>query len=119
LAGADLVDDGPCGRLGFLSYTGAATPLATSAIKVFHNPEATGAAADTSTGPPVADARVTSYSLPGAMDMDLLLRYDTANNKKLHKTMDQLRKVRADRRKAESAACGVEDHQTAAQSAQR
>jgi len=53
------------------------------------------------------------------MDMDLLLRYDTANNKKLHKTMDQLRKVRADRREAESAACGVEDHQTAAQSAQR
>jgi len=81
---------------------------------VFHNPEATGAAADTSTVPSVADARVTSYSLPGAMDMDLLLRYDTANNKKLHKTMDQ-----ADRREAESAACGVEDHQTAAQSAQR
>src|SRR5215471_3138952 len=78
LACADLVDDGPCCRLGFLSYTGAATPLATSAIKVFHSPEATGAAADTSTGPSVADARVTSYSLPGAMDMDLLLRYDTA-----------------------------------------
>jgi len=82
---------------------------------VFHNPEATGAAADTSTVPSVADARVTSYSLPRAMDMDLLLRYDTANNKKLHKTMDQLRKVRADRREAEAAACGVEDYQTAAQ----
>jgi hypothetical protein len=49
-----------------------------------------------------AAARVTSYSLPSATDMDLLLRYDTANNKKLHKTMDQLRQVQTDRRNAEA-----------------
>jgi hypothetical protein len=46
-----------------------------------------------------ADARVTGYSLPNDTDMDKLLRYDNTNNKKLHKTMDQLRQVQAYRRR--------------------
>ena len=46
-----------------------------------------------------ADARVPSYSLPNDTDMDKLLRYDNANSKKLHKTMDQLRQVQAYRRR--------------------
>ena len=61
-----------------------------------------------------ADARVTSYALPSATDLALLLRYDTPNDKKLHKTMDQLRKVQADRRKAEAASGDEGDDQTAA-----
>jgi hypothetical protein len=50
------------------------------------------------------DARVRSYTLPNAKDLDLLLRYATPNDKGLHKAMDQLRRVQADRRTAEAAA---------------
>jgi len=61
------------------------------------------------------DARVRSYTLPKAKDLDLLLRYDPANDKKLHKTIDLLRRVQADRRAAEAAAGAVGGDQPAAE----
>ena len=50
------------------------------------------------------DARVRSYMLPEGRDLDLVLRYEAAIDKKLHKVMDRLRQVQADRREAEAAA---------------
>ncbi len=50
------------------------------------------------------DARVRSYTLPNPRDLDLLLRYDTANDRKLHRAMRQLRQVQADRLAVEAAA---------------
>src|SRR5216684_4128408 len=50
------------------------------------------------------DARVRSYMLPEGRDLDLVLRYEAAIDKKLHKVMDRLRQVQADRRAAEAAA---------------
>jgi hypothetical protein len=50
------------------------------------------------------DARVRSYSLPNAKDLDLLLRYDTANDRKLHRAIRQLRLIQADRLGVEAAA---------------
>jgi hypothetical protein len=49
------------------------------------------------------DARVRSYMLPDGHDLDLVLRYEAAIDKKLHKVMDRLRQVQADRRAAEAA----------------
>jgi hypothetical protein len=51
-----------------------------------------------------ADARVRSYMLPEERDLDLVLRYEAAIDRKLHKVMDRLRQVQADRRAAEAAA---------------
>ena len=50
------------------------------------------------------DARVRSYMLPEGHDLDLVLRYEAAIDRKLHKVMDRLRQVQADRRAAEAAA---------------
>jgi hypothetical protein len=60
------------------------------------------------------DARVRSYTLPNAKDLDLLLRYATPNGKELHKAMDQLRRLQADRRRAEAAAGAAEGDQPSA-----
>jgi hypothetical protein len=61
------------------------------------------------------DARVRSYTLPNAKDLDLLLRYATPNDKGFHKAMDQLRRVQADRRAAEVAAGTAGGDQPAAE----
>ena len=50
------------------------------------------------------DARVRSQTLPNARDLDRLLRYDAANDRKLHRAIRQLRQIQADRRAAEAAA---------------
>jgi len=49
------------------------------------------------------DARVRSYMLPDGPDLDLVLRYEAAIDRKLHKVMGRLRQVQADRRAAEAA----------------
>jgi hypothetical protein len=61
------------------------------------------------------DARVRSYTLPNARDLDLLLRYDTANDRKLHRAIRQLRQIQADRRAAEAAADTAGDDRPAAE----
>jgi hypothetical protein len=60
------------------------------------------------------DARVRTYSLPNANDPDLLLRYDTANDRKLHRAIRQLRQVQADRLGVEAAAGATGGDQPAA-----
>ena len=50
------------------------------------------------------DARVRSYMLPDGPDLDLVLRYEAAIDRKFHKVMGRLRQVQADRRAAEAAA---------------
>ena len=41
--------------------------------------------------------------LPEGHELDLVLRYEAALDRKLHKVMDRLRQVQADRRAAEAA----------------
>jgi hypothetical protein len=48
------------------------------------------------------EARVQSYMLPEGHELDLVLRYEAALDRKLHKTMDRLGRVQADRRAAEA-----------------
>ena len=43
------------------------------------------------------EAKVRSYMLPVGPELDLVLRYEAALDRKLHKAMDQLRKIQADR----------------------
>jgi len=50
------------------------------------------------------DARIRSYTLPNAADLDLMLRYDTANNRKRYRAMTLLCQIQADRLAAEAAA---------------
>jgi hypothetical protein len=50
------------------------------------------------------DARVRSYMLPDGPDLDLVLRYEAAIDRKFHKVMGRLRQVQTDRRAAEAAA---------------
>jgi hypothetical protein len=61
------------------------------------------------------DARVRSYTLPNPRDLDLLLRYDTANDRKLHRAIRQLRQIQADRGAAEAAADTAGDDRPAAE----
>jgi len=49
------------------------------------------------------DARVRSFMLPEGHELDLVLRYEAALDRKLHKVMDRLRQIQADRRAAEAA----------------
>jgi len=59
-------------------------------------------------------ARVRSYMLPEGHELDLVLRYEAALDKKLHKVMDRLRQVQADRRAAEAADAAGGDQPAAA-----
>jgi hypothetical protein len=44
--------------------------------------------------------------LPEVHELDLVLRYEAANDRKLHRVMDRLHQVQADRRAVEAAAAG-------------
>jgi hypothetical protein len=59
------------------------------------------------------DARVRSYTLPDAQDLDRMLRYGIPIDKQFHRTMVQLRQVQADRRAAEAAAAAGGDRPAA------
>jgi len=59
------------------------------------------------------DARVRSYMLPDGPDLDLVLRYEAAIDRKFHKVMDRLRRVQADHRTAEAVTGGAGGDQPA------
>jgi hypothetical protein len=56
-----------------------------------------------------AEARIRGYMLPEGHELDLVLRYEAAIDRKLHKVMDRLRQVQADRRAAEAAPAAGDD----------
>jgi hypothetical protein len=61
-----------------------------------------------------AAARVQSYMLPAGHELELVLRYEAALDRKLHKVMDRLRQIQADRRAAEAADAAEGDQPAAA-----